>query len=77
MSTDLQENDQLQFNRTYISSAELITELGISKPALTYLRKNDRFPNAIVANSGKSVFWVREKILPYIEAWKIKTRNPT
>jgi hypothetical protein len=65
------ETAQLRFNRTYITSTEIMQNLQISRMALGYARKTGKLPGAIEVNDGMLFIWERAPIEPYLNAWKI------
>lgn len=68
MSTNI---NQQEFNRTYISAAEITKELGISRAGFLYGRRSGKLPEPIVANEGHLVMWPRTpEILAMVASWK-------
>lgn len=66
--------DQTEFDRLYISSAEIIAMLGISRVALLKAYQQNRIPNPIRMYSAASTgaFWKRETIMPYLKEWYLR-----
>lgn len=65
------ENAQQRFDRTYITGAEIMQELNLSRSALLYARNTGKLPDAIELNHGNLYIWERETIQPYLSAWKM------
>jgi len=61
---------QEHFDKTYITSTEIMREVGVSRTALLYARNRGLLPNSIVVNDGMLFMWEREPLAKYIEAWK-------
>jgi hypothetical protein len=70
-----EETAQQRFDRTYISSYEILSELNVSRTAISQARKRGLLPNAIVSHNGVMVLWEREKIKVNLEAWKLMLRT--
>jgi hypothetical protein len=62
---------QSHFNATYITSAQIIKELKISRAAFLYARRSGKLPGEIVVNDGRLYLWEKEQIQAYLDAWKI------
>jgi hypothetical protein len=65
------ESAQTRFDRVYVTSAQIMKELGISRPALSYARKTGKLPGGISLNDGQLFIWERSVIDPYLKAWKM------
>ena len=61
---------QARFNDTYITSTEIMRDLGISRATLLNARRTGRLPEAIVVNDGQLYMWERNSISDYLQAWK-------
>lgn len=61
---------QEQFDKSYISAAEIMKTMGVSRGALLYARRTGRLPNEISINQGQIFIWVRSEVTPYLERWK-------
>lgn len=61
---------QLYFEQTYITAAQIIRELGISRSALLYARRRGLLPDPIIINDGRIYIWEREHIQENLDAWK-------
>lgn len=62
---------QLHFEQTYITAAQIMRDLGISRSALLYARRRGTLPNPIVLNDGRIFIWEREHIQETLNAWKV------
>jgi hypothetical protein len=65
------ETAQQRFDRLYISSVEIMEQLGVSRTTISQARKRNLLPNAIVSHGGSMVLWEREALRPNLEAWKL------
>jgi predicted DNA-binding transcriptional regulator AlpA len=65
------ESAQMRFDKNYITSAEIMQRLDISRSAILYARKTGKLPGAIEVQPGVLYIWEREKVEPYIGAWKM------
>ncbi len=70
---DQQDNEtpQQRFDRLYISSAEILSELSITRTSISQARKRGLLPDAIVSHNGSMLLWERDKLRPNLEAWKL------
>jgi predicted DNA-binding transcriptional regulator AlpA len=66
-----EETAQSRFNKTYISSAEIMQELNVSRQVIQYARKTGKLPGAIVIQENSVYIWERSEIEDYLHAWKI------
>ncbi len=62
---------QIEFDKTYISSAAIIEELGLNRASLRYARKTGKLPEPIVVTDGHIYLWLRSEVEPYIKAWRM------
>jgi hypothetical protein len=62
---------QIHFENTYITSAQIMRDLNVSRSALLYARKRGLLPDPIVINDGRILIWEKEHIQANIDAWKI------
>ena len=62
---------QQKFDILYISSAEIIKELNVSRMTISHARKRGLLAGSISVTSGSLFLWERDKIRPVIDAWKI------
>lgn len=67
---------QLQFDRRYITTGEIMRKLGISRSSVHMARVAGRLPDAVDVQ-GHTFIWERAAITPYLDAWHtvIKARR--
>lgn len=65
---------QERFDAAYVSSTELMRELGVSRTALLKARERGLLPEAIVVNAGQLLVWEREPLKPFLEGWRLVLR---
>jgi predicted DNA-binding transcriptional regulator AlpA len=56
------------FDQRYISTAEIMKTLSVSRAAVWYARERGVLPDAIFLNQT-TCLWERDKLLPYLEKW--------
>jgi hypothetical protein len=61
---------QERFNATYISSTEIMRDLGISRTALSAARRSGRLKDPIILMNGLAVFYEREQVAEHVKLWK-------
>jgi hypothetical protein len=62
---------QQEFDKTYISAAEITKKLGISRAGFLYGRRSGKLPEPIVASDGHLLMWKRTpEILAMVTSWK-------
>lgn len=61
---------QREFNERYITSVEITHKLRVSRTAILLARRAGRLPDPIDLH-GRIFLWERDKVQPYIDAWKI------
>ena len=61
---------QEKFDREYVTSTEIVKELDITRAALCNAVSRDLLPNPIKINGGQMTVFERDKVSPYVEAWK-------
>lgn len=61
---------QIHFDDTYITSAQIMRDLKISRSALLYARKRGLLPNPIIVNDGRILIWEKVHIQANLDAWK-------
>ena len=66
---------QEDFDAQFITSAEILTRLGISRTALSYAKKFGRIPQPITINGGTVQLWNRNEMIPIIEQWLKEEKN--
>jgi len=62
---------QEEFDKLYITSSEIVRRLNITRGAIPKARSKGMLPDAILVDR-KLMIWKRDKIEPYIKAWKKK-----
>lgn len=65
---------QKEFDSKYITSSEIMTDLGISRTAIYHARERGLLPNTIVVNNGQLCLWLRTDIAVQLEAWRVMTK---
>lgn len=61
---------QLEFDHKYITAAEVMKKLGISRTQLLYARRTGKLPNPIILN-GRLFIWERKDVQEYLDAWLV------
>lgn len=61
---------QQTFDTKYITSTEIMNDLGISRNSMSVARRSGKLKDPIVLHNGLVVLYEREAIAPYIAAWK-------
>lgn len=59
---------QIEFDRTYITTSEIIQRLGVSKMAVCQAKQKGILPNSI--ELPNLTIWKRKDIEPYIKDWE-------
>jgi predicted DNA-binding transcriptional regulator AlpA len=71
------ETAQVRFDRTYITSREIMKRLGVTRPTVSQARKRGLLPDGIVVSD--TLVWERETVESNLQAWerllKIKRTN--
>ncbi len=62
---------QAVFDNKYITAAQIMKDLNISRSGLQYARTIGRLPEPIIANDGRLFIWEREIVKPYLDAWLV------
>lgn len=62
---------QERFDQLYITSTEIADELGIPRPTVLYARRRGMLPDCVAINDKQIYIWEREKVRPYLDAWKL------
>lgn len=65
------QNAQDRFDTFYITSAEIMQRLNVTRSAILYARKTGKLPGAIEVQPGTLYIWERQTVEPYISAWKL------
>ena len=61
---------QREFNERYITSSEIMEKLGVTRTTILLARRTGKLPDPIDIQ-GKIFVWERDKVSPYLDAWKI------
>lgn len=61
---------QRAFDEWFISSSEIMKTLNVSRTTILSARRTGKLPGAIDIQ-GKIFIWDRDRIKPYLDAWKI------
>ncbi len=69
-----EETPQQRFDRMYISSLEIITNLDVTRSTISQARRRGMLPDAIVSHGGSMVLWERDRIKPNLDAWALTLR---
>lgn len=62
------------FDERYITSTEIQKELGVERSTILNARRRGMLPDAIVVRGVRAFIWEREKIQPYLNAWKLSLK---
>ena len=65
------ETAQQRFDRFYIASAEICKELGVNRTTVLAAKKSGLLPDPVLVNDKLVCLWERERVRPYIDAWKL------
>ncbi len=60
---------QEAFDKTYITAAQIMKDLGLTRGGLLYARKSGKLPDPIVVNDGRLLIWERSTVSQYLDAW--------
>lgn len=61
---------QREFDEKYITSSEIMDQLGVTRTAIFNARQTGKLPDPIDVQ-GQIFIWERDKVQPYLNAWKI------
>lgn len=61
---------QREFNERYITSSEIMEKLDVTRTTILSARRTGKLPDPIDIQ-GKIFIWERDKVTPYLDAWKI------
>ncbi len=61
---------QEEFDKTYITSTEIAKSLNVSRASVCNAVGRGLLPDPITLNNGSMTIFVREKVKPFVEAWK-------
>jgi hypothetical protein len=65
------ETAQQRFDRVYITSAEICQEVGVNRTTVLSAKKSGLLPDPVLVNDKLVCLWERERVRPFIDAWKI------
>lgn len=61
---------QREFDERYITSSEIMQTMGVTRTTILLARRTGKLPHPIDIQ-GKIFIWERDKVKPYLDAWKI------
>lgn len=61
---------QKKFDEQYITSSEIMQTLSVTRTSILTARRTKKLPDPIDIQ-GKIFIWERDKVMPYLNAWKI------
>lgn len=61
---------QERFDKTYISATEVSVEMQVSRATVLRAKERGELPDPIIVGDHYVCIWEREKLRPYLEAWK-------
>jgi len=61
---------QEAFDRHYVSSAEIVQRLGITRATVLKARRDGRLPDPIRINGSQLFIWERSTVEPYLDKWE-------
>jgi len=61
---------QKKFNEKYITSSEIMQTLNVTHTSILSARRTKKLPDPIDIQ-GKIFIWERDKVTPYLNAWKM------
>lgn len=72
--TDEINESQREFDEKYITSAEIVKKLGITRTTILFARRTGKLPKGIKVN-GKLFIWERAKVQKHLDAWSLILRT--
>lgn len=66
---------QKKFDETYITGHEICETFNVPRSTVLHARRRGMLPDAIVIPGSRSFIWEREKVKPYLEAWKLSLQS--
>ena len=60
----------VEFDERYISSTEIMQTMNVTRTTIMAARRTGKLPDPIDIQ-GKIFIWERDKVKPYLDAWKI------
>lgn len=61
---------QQRFDELYISSTEIMTNLGLSRTSLSVARHSGKLKDPIILHNGLVVLYERAQVTEYVNSWK-------
>ena len=61
---------QKEFDKKYITSTEIAKSLNVSRASVCNAVSRGLLPEPITLNNGSMTIFVREKVSPFVEAWR-------
>lgn len=61
---------QREFEERYITSSEIMQNMGVTRTTILFARRTGKLPDPINIQ-GQIFIWERSKVQPYLDAWKI------
>ena len=62
---------QINFDKTYITSTQIMRDLCVSRAGLLYARQRGLLPEPIAVNDGQLFIWERATVMTYLDAWRV------
>ena len=69
--TEVEKTAQQEFDEVYITSSEIVQELGVCRATLVNARRRGLLPDPIVVNGAQIFVWKRDVVRPYLDAWRL------
>lgn len=70
-TSNISTDAQIRFDETYITAAEIMRNLNLSRAGLLYARRTGKLPDPIALNDGRLFIWEKETIQPYLDTYKV------
>lgn len=61
---------QEEFDKNYITSTEIAKSLNVSRASVCNAVSRGLLPEPVTLNNGSMTIFVREKVTPFVEAWR-------
>lgn len=61
---------QEEFDKKYITSTEIAKSLNVSRASVCNAVSRGLLPEPVTLNNGSMTIFVREKVTPFVEAWR-------
>lgn len=61
---------QAEFDKRYITTSEIMSLMGVTRTTVFTAKNTGKLPDPIDVQ-GKICIWERDKVDPYLSAWKI------